>query len=157
MSDFNFAASDYPDDFEGGGFKELVPGEYLAQIIDTDISATKRGDGEKLTLKFEVVEGEFSSTYIWHNLNIANPNPKAVEISSRQLAQICRAVGIDGFQTPDALIGKRCMIAVGMGKANRDYPARPEIKAWMLEAQQAAQPAPAQPAAQAAHTKPWLQ
>ena len=157
MSNFSFAAADYPDDFEGSGFKELVPGEYLAQIIDTDISPTKAGTGEKLTLKFEVVEGEFSSTYIWHNLNIANPNPKAVEISSRQLAQICRAVGIDGFQTPDALIGKRCMIVVGMGKANGDYPAKPEIKGWQPNGAQAAQPAPAQPAAQAAGKKPWVQ
>ena len=155
MSDFNFAASDYPDDFEGGGFKELVPGEYLAQIIDTEISPTKAGTGEKLTLKFEVVEGEFSSTWIYHNLNIANPNPQAVEISKRQLAQICRAVGIDGFQTPDALLGKRCTIVVEMGKANGNYPAKPVIKGWKPGAQQAAQPAPVRPAAQASGKRPW--
>jgi len=153
MSDFSFAAADYPDDFEGGGFKELVPGEYLAEIIDTEISPTKAGTGEKLTLKFEVVEGEFSSTWIYHNLNIANPNPQAVEISSRQLAQICRAVNMDGFQTPDALLGKRCTIVVEMGKANGNYPARPEIKSWKPGAQQAEQTA----TRRAVATKPWLQ
>jgi len=153
MSNFTFSASDFPDTMEGGGtYKELAPGEYLAEIIDTDMSPTKAGTGEKLTLQFEVIEGDCAGTYIWHNLNIRNPSQQAVEISKRQLAQICRAVGMEGFQQPDELFSKRCVIVVAMGKANNDYPSKPEIRGWKpaIQPQPAAQSQPAR-----SRDRPW--
>jgi len=158
MSNFTFSANDFPDNTrEGRGtYKELTPGEYLAQIIDTDISPTKAGTGEKLTLQFEVIEGDCAGTYIWHNLNIRNPSQQAVEISKRQLAQICRAVGMEGFQQPDELFSKRCVIVVAMGKASNNYPSKPEIRGWHPATQPQPQPQPAeqsQPAA--AGGRPW--
>jgi hypothetical protein len=153
MSNFTFSASDFPDTMEGGGtYKELAPGEYLAEIIDTDMSPTKAGTGEKLTLQFEVIEGDCAGTYIWHNLNIENPSQQAVEISKRQLAQICRAVGMEGFQQHGELFAKRCVIVVAMGKANNDYPSKPEIRGWKpaIQPQPAAQSQPAR-----SRDRPW--
>ncbi len=153
MSNFTFSASDFPDTMEGGGtYKELAPGEYLAEIIDTDMSPTKAGTGEKLTLQFEVIEGDCAGTYVWHNLNIENPSQRAVEISKRQLAQICRAVGMEGFQQHDELFAKRCVIVVAMGKANNDYPSKPEIRGWKpaIQPQPAAQSQPAR-----SRDRPW--
>jgi hypothetical protein len=153
MSNFTFSASDFPDTMEGGGtYKELAPGEYLAEIIDTDMSPTKAGTGEKLTLQFEVIEGDCAGTYVWHNLNIENPSQRAVEISKRQLAQICRAVGMEGFQQHGELFAKRCVIVVAMGKANNDYPSKPEIRGWKpaIQPQPAAQSQPAR-----SRDRPW--
>ncbi len=153
MSNFTFSASDFPDTMEGGGtYKELAPGEYLAEIIDTDMSPTKAGTGEKLTLQFEVIEGDCAGTYVWHNLNIENPSQQAVEISKRQLAQICRAVGMEGFQQHGELFAKRCVIVVAMGKANNDYPSKPEIRGWKpaIQPQPAAQSQPVR-----SRDRPW--
>jgi len=116
------------------------------------MSPTKAGTGEKLTLQFEVIEGDCAGTYVWHNLNIENPSQRAVEISKRQLAQICRAVGMEGFQQHGELFAKRCVIVVAMGKANNDYPSKPEIRGWKpaIQPQPAAQSQPAR-----SRDRPW--
>jgi hypothetical protein len=71
----------------------LQPGEYTAQITDSELNPTKAGNGHRLELTFEITDGPAKGRKVWANLNLDNPNPKAVEIAQRELSAICHAVG----------------------------------------------------------------
>jgi len=75
-------------------FEPIPAGKYLAVIVDTDMKATKSGDGRYLELQFQLVEGPYKNRLLWSRLNLENPNPLAVQIARGQLSAICRAVGI---------------------------------------------------------------
>lgn len=71
----------------------IADGEYAARIVESDITATKSGDGKILLLVFEVTEGAEKGRRHWERLNIQNPNSMAQSIAQRQLKSICEAVG----------------------------------------------------------------
>jgi len=75
-------------------FEPLPAGKYLAIITDSEMKATKSGDGRFLELVFEVLEGECKGRKVWDRLNLENPNALAVKIARGQLSAICRAVGV---------------------------------------------------------------
>ena len=74
-------------------FSPIAAGEYPMQIIDSDLKPTKKNDGHRLELTFEVTDGPSKGRKVWVNLNLDNPNPKAVEIAQRELSAICHAAG----------------------------------------------------------------
>ncbi len=71
----------------------LPPGEYLAAIARSDVTDTRKGDGRKVELEFEVLDGAHKGRRFWTTLNLWNPNPVAVEMAQRELNTICHAVG----------------------------------------------------------------
>ena len=74
-------------------FDNLPAGKYVAEITDSDMRSTSRGDGQFLWLEFTVLDGAYASRKIWTQLNLINPSAQAVEIAQRQLSSICHAVG----------------------------------------------------------------
>lgn len=74
-------------------FSPIPVGEYVVQITDSDVKPTSSGNGHRLELTFEVMDGEYKGRKVWANLNLDNPNPKAVEIAQRELSAICHAIG----------------------------------------------------------------
>jgi hypothetical protein len=99
MATFSFTAADAP---QGGGFDPIPAGRYNVIITDSDLCVTKAGDGQYIKLTFKVLEGDFAGRLIWSNLNIDNPNEKAVEIAQRELAAICNAIGIPAIENDTA-------------------------------------------------------
>jgi hypothetical protein len=99
MAQFKFNVADAP---AGGGFDPIPAGRYNVVITDSDLCDTKAGDGQYIKLTFKVLEGDFSGRLIWSNLNINNPNEKAVEIAQRELAAICAAVGLPAIEEDTA-------------------------------------------------------
>lgn len=77
----------------------LPPGQYVAQIIESDLVATKSGSGQMLKLTFEIVDGPCAKRRLWENLNIQNANAQAQEIAQKSLKRICTAVGHQGVLT----------------------------------------------------------
>ena len=75
-------------------FEPLEPGWYSAMITDSEERDTRAGNGSYLSLTFEVIEGPAKGRKLWANLNLNNPNEKAVEIAKRDLSAICHAVGV---------------------------------------------------------------
>lgn len=71
----------------------LPPGEYLVQIVQSEMKATRAGTGQMLALEMDIIDGPHSGRKLWDNLNLVNPNPQAVEIAQRTLSAICHAVG----------------------------------------------------------------
>ena len=71
----------------------IAPGEYTAAIIDSEFKDTKKNDGRFLSLTYKIEGGPEDGRQLWHNLNLENPNEKAMEIAYRELSAICGAVG----------------------------------------------------------------
>lgn len=81
-------------------FELLPPGKYRAQIVQSEMQATKQGDGQMLWLEFDVLDGPFQGRKVWERLNLVNRNQTTVEIAQRQLSAICHAV--DRIQVTDS-------------------------------------------------------
>jgi len=68
-------------------------GWYECVIIASEEKPTKAG-GEMLSLKLQVIEGEFKGRKFNDNLNLKNASAETVEIAKGTLSSICRAVGV---------------------------------------------------------------
>ena len=75
-------------------FDLIAPGDYQAEIISTEMKATRNGQGQYLEMAFRITEGDYENRRLWTRLNLDNPSAMAVEIAQKELSAICRAVGI---------------------------------------------------------------
>ena len=88
------------NDFDATKFVErtrissMLAGKYPAKIVATEMKPTKNGKGRYLLVTFEVIEGEYAGRKLWSRLNLENPSKAAVWHAQRELAAICRAVGV---------------------------------------------------------------
>jgi hypothetical protein len=71
----------------------LPPGNYVAQIVQSEMRQTKGGTGQLLWLEMEILEGPAKGRKLWDQLNLVNPNAQTVEIAQRTLSAICHATG----------------------------------------------------------------
>lgn len=135
-----------PGSVEPNQFDDLPVGEYIAQIVESSVEATKNGKGKLLKLTWQVTEGQFENRKIWQNINFEHESSQAQQIGQQQLKSICDAVGFaDHLEDSEVLHFQPCRVRLGMGKANGNYAARPEVKAVKpLQAQPPAGKAPAQ-------------
>lgn len=117
-------------DPSAGGFEPIPAGHYPAQITNSEVKATKAGTGSYLTLEFTLIGEKYAGRKIWLNLNLDNPNPKAVEIAEQQLATICDAIGHNGnVQDSQELHMKPMLIGVTIRKDDQ-YGDKNEIKSF---------------------------
>lgn len=92
---------------------ELIPdGDYKAIIVATEKKNTKRNDGAYLSVEFEIVDVVCNGRKLWVNLNLWNPNQSAVQIAERDLAAICKAVGVTSLSESSQLEGIPLVITV---------------------------------------------
>ena len=92
------------------GYDVLPPGKYLAQIVASEMRATKDGLGQYLYLEVDVIEGQYAGRKLFDRLNLINANADAVQIAQRTLSSICRAVG--KLQVARATRSATCLAAV---------------------------------------------
>jgi hypothetical protein len=165
----NLGATFDPDTIEeDAGFEPLPAGDYLAQIIESEIADTKSGTGQMLKLTFEIMSGSHESRRIWDRLNIVNQNPDAQRIAQQQLKRLCDACGTGAISDSEELHFKPINIRVGI-KIDKTGEYRPQntiTKCWGSEpvqtvpdrtARAVTKPAPAKAAAKpaAAGNRPW--
>ena len=72
----------------------IPAGEYVAQIVDSNVLPTNNNDGQYLELVYRITEGPQTGRQVWARLNIENPNAKTVQIANEQLAAIRVACGL---------------------------------------------------------------
>lgn len=147
---------------EASNYEPLPPGEYVVQVVNSDIMPTKAGTGEYIKVECDVLDGPHQGRKLFTNFNIANPNPQAVEIGYQQLALLCQAIGLAGeLNNTEELHWKPCLAVVKVKPPQNGYDASNEIKGWkpLKTAPRAAAPAPAQAAPQqeATNAPPWRQ
>lgn len=143
---------------------KLPTGEYVAQIIDSDLKPTQSG-GQYLELTYEVTEGPLKGRKHWERLNLDNANAQVVEIANRQFASVREATGVPNPRDSAELHFRPHVIRVefypaGSAKRNGQVRDRDEsnIKAWKKLDGATPAPAPQQsaPAQSAgAAVPPW--
>lgn len=121
-------------------FSPIPAGDYLAVITESEVKPTKAGTGSYLALTFEITEGPSKSRKQWANLNLQNPNPKAVEIAQRELSAICHAAGKLQVFDSQELHYKPMIIRVDI-EQSEGYSPRNVIKAYKKYDGAAATPA----------------
>jgi hypothetical protein len=107
----------------------VPPGEYVAQIKNSEMKPTKKGDGQYLQLDIEITEGDFKCRKFFDRLNLDNPNETAAEIAHRTLSAICHAVGVLKVKDSSQLHYKRMLVRVDVEKRD-GYAAQNVVKSY---------------------------
>jgi len=133
-------------------FDPIPAGKYLAAITESEMKATKSGNGSYLQLTFTIIEGEYKNRVLWARLNLNNPNATAVKIARGELSAICRAVGVMQPKDSVELHNLPLVIAVKLKKREDTGELTNEIKGYEAKAAAAGQP---QQAPATDNTPPW--
>ena len=157
LSAFNFNAEEVEP---SSSFDPIPAGWYTAIISNSEMKATRDGYGEYLSLTLQIIEGQYENRLVFARLNLKNANDKAVDIARKDLAAICRAVGVMSPQASEELHDIPLMIKVKVRPASGDYEASNDIGGY--KAAEGANLTPAPKAASkpqtpppAATKKPW--
>jgi len=134
------------------GFEIIPGGDYVAVIVESEIKATRAGDGSYLALTFQILEGSAKGRKLWANLNLENKNPTAVNIAKAELSAICRAVGILTPKDSAELHNKPLTLKVGV-KPDQNGEERNVIRAYKALSATSGQTVPAQSAKAVAPTE----
>lgn len=141
------------DEYDDMGTFDAIPQEdckdwFIMHIEDSSIKPTKKAldeagidaqdsysdaelnsfSGLRLNLQFKVLAGKYKDRTVFNGLNIKNSNPQAVEISQKELATICRAVGRVNIQDSAELHGIPMRVKLGYKPANAQYDASNTFK-----------------------------
>ena len=111
------------------GFDLLPVGNYEVAIVGSKFSPTKKGDGEKLELKLQVLNGPSQNRFLFDNINTKNPNPTCQKIGLGTVSAICRAVGVLNPKDTAELHDKGMLVSVGISRSE-GYNDRNEIKSY---------------------------
>lgn len=110
MANLNgFDATQVPEGDQMGAVPE---GQYVAVATASEFKPTKSGNGQYLQFVFDVIDGQYKGRKLWARLNLQNPNQMAREIAERELAQLCKAVGIVRPQDSAELHNKPVLLTV---------------------------------------------
>lgn len=159
------------------GEYEVIPaGEYLAQIVASEMVENSAKTGHFLKLEMTILEGEQAGRKVFDRLNLDNPNAQAREIAERTLNAICVACGKlsvgDSNELHDIPMLIKVKVAPARTQNGKDYGPSNEIGAYKPRAAAGGgfggtpSPAPAPsarwgggaaspPAASGASTPPW--
>ena len=137
-------------------YEVLPPGQYVVQIVQSEMRPTKNGQGQLLALELDVLEGEHAGRKLFDRLNLVNPNAQTVEIAQRTLSAICHATGRMQVQDSEELHLVPMLADVTVQPPKNGYGESNKLRYRPLErAGHAAPPQrPPQPAAQPATPPP---
>ncbi|MDE3023515.1 MAG: DUF669 domain-containing protein, partial [Pseudomonadota bacterium] len=151
-------------------FDPLPSGWYTAFITDSEAKETSAKTGYFLSLEWEVqLPAEFAGRKFYDRINLANPNPVAVEIGQKQLSAICHATGVIQVTDSAALHNRPVQVKVALRPAQtaeqsgdgKPHEASNEVKGYKAvsagvpAAAPTAPPAPAPAAAPAPAPAAW--
>ncbi len=124
LSAYNFNAEEVEP---SSSFDPIPAGWYQAIISNSEMKATRDGYGEYLSLTLQIVDGQYENRLVFARLNLKNANDKAVDIARKDLAAICRAVGVMSPQASEELHDIPLMIKVKVRPASGEYEASNDI------------------------------
>lgn len=139
-------------------YAPIPAGTYNVIISDSEVKQTKMGDGSYLKLTLEVQQGEYQGRKVFHNITLQNPNPTAVSIGQKHLAQICHAVGVLQVNDSAELHNRPLLAVVKIRKGDGQYSDSNEVQRYeaaQLGAAPSFQAPPHARPAQAPAAAPW--
>lgn len=155
LSSYNFDASTIEPNTS---YDPIPAGWYQAIISSSEMKPTRDGYGEYLSLTLQVIEGQYANRLVFARLNLKNANDKAVDIAKKDLAAICRAVGVMSPQSSEELHDKPLMIKVKIRPAQGEYEASNDVGGYKAVEGANLTPAPktqTPPPAATPAKKPW--
>ena len=154
LSAYNFNAEEVEP---SSSFDPIPAGWYKAIVSNSEMKPTRDGYGEYLSLTLQVIEGQYENRLVFARLNLKNANDKAVDIARKDLAAICRAVGVMSPQSSEELHDIPLMVKVKVRPAQGEYDASNDVGGYKADEGTDFTPPPppkaATPAAPA--KKPW--
>jgi hypothetical protein len=120
-----YNAANAPEDT---GFDPLPAGWYDVEVDKTELRNTKAGNGSYISVQFRVQGPSHAGRVVFGTYNLANPNPKAVEIGHAQFRSLHTACGLPHITDTDQLIGRTCAIKLVV-KLDDHYGDKNEVKA----------------------------
>lgn len=125
-----FDGFDTTNEAEMDDFDAIPAGNYIAQIVKSEMKRNKADTGSFLNLHFKITEGDFKDRMVFTNLNLDNPSDQAVAIARKELTSIVKACGKVSIEDSEELHGIEMEIKVSIRKATQDYPEGNEIKGY---------------------------
>lgn len=118
-----------------GTFEVLPADDYLVQIINSAMKATKDNAGQYLELEMDILDGPYQGRKIFDRLNLINANAQTVEIANRTLSAICHATGVMSVSDSEQLHFKPIVAKVTVKPARtaangKSYDAGNEVKGY---------------------------
>ncbi len=108
------------------GFDPLPAGWYQVEIENAEIKETKAKTGKFLHLELCVVGENYNGRKLFPNINLMNPNAKAVEIGMRELAAVGQACGLNAIADTNDLLGKMIEARVKVVSADKSGNGEPD-------------------------------
>jgi len=132
------------------GFGPIPAGWYPVEVEAAEVKDTKAGTGKYLWLELSIIGDQYNGRKLFANINLMNPNEKAVEIGMRELAALGLACGLAAITDSHELIGKTIECRVKVEAAKGDFDADNKVTAYRPLGGQQPAAAPAAPARNAA-------
>ena len=109
--------------------RDAIPsGTYEAVVTDSEMRATKSGNGMGINLTFEILsDGPAKGRKVFAWINYEHPKVEAQRIGREELASLCKAVGIANLTDTAQLHNLPLLITVGI---DRNDPTRNVVKAY---------------------------
>lgn len=108
-----------------------LPEDDYAVLIDrSEVKQTRKGDGEYLSLRLKVIEGDYEGRFVFLNLNLVNPSDQAMDIARRQFSAICHATGVLTPEDSTELHGIPMIARVKIRPATDSYPATNDVASF---------------------------
>lgn len=96
---------------------ELLPaGTYIAEITRSEIKDNNSGSGNRLSLGFKILDGQYAGRLVFQDITLRNANDIAQQIGRKQMAQLLHACGKTGVQDSGELHGIPIQIKVAIRK-----------------------------------------
>lgn len=126
-----FNATAEVDPSEARSYEPIPPGWYNAEMVDSEIKATKSGTGEYISLQFALLDPPHVNRRVFVNLNLWNASAEAVRIANQQRLELLTALGKPNAQTTEELYGLPLMLKLSVRKdPNGQYEDRNEVKGF---------------------------
>ena len=111
-----------PSEKEDSGFSVVPEAWYIAEIVKSEIKATKDKQGTIMVLAMKILEGKRKGRLIYTNYNIVNRNETTVKIAEGQIKQLCETLGIDQMEDTDELHKQEFGVFLVIEKGNANWP-----------------------------------
>lgn len=104
-------------------FDLLPAGDYVGQIIESDVTSTASG-GTMLKLTWELINDGYRGRRVWQNINLRNASSKAQEIGQKEYTALKTACGVHNTPSDSAVFhGKPVGLELKIEKSsNPRYP-----------------------------------
>lgn len=141
MAQLNFNARNVkPDE---GIMGPIPAGWYNVMAIESELKATDSGKGKRLSMTFQVLDGQFKDRKLFFGFNLEHEKKQVQDIAWGQLSALCHAVQVLDVADSQMLHGKPLKVRVSVRPASvekddnghpipggKQYDAQNDIKAF---------------------------